>query len=65
MAHSSWDTLYMAQMREARNVSRIFVETSFGGLGAGIVTAYGLDKGGIGIRVPVGQEFPPRRPDRL
>jgi hypothetical protein len=33
----------------------------------GIATSYGLDDGGVGVRVPVGSRifFPPRRPDRL
>jgi hypothetical protein len=33
----------------------------------GIATGYGLDDGGVGVRVPVGSRifFSPRRPDRL
>jgi hypothetical protein len=32
----------------------------------GIATGYGPDDRGVGVRVPVGgQEFSPRRPDRL
>jgi hypothetical protein len=33
----------------------------------GIATAYRLDDGGVGVRVPVGQKilFSPNRPDRL